>query len=153
ASSHGGRWSIDTDRAPVRRSRGPETDVGYAEPIGAPNVVTVQRPSEQVNLLSGTPGFVSGDSRRFSFGIMNSVLGGGMSSRLFQEIRERRGLAYTAYSFGASYSDAGLFGMYAGTAPEKAAEVIDLAELELRKIADQGITEEEHERALGQLAG
>ena len=153
SSSHEGRWSVDTDRAPVRRSRGPETDVGDAAPKGAPNVVTVQRPSEQVNLLIGTPGFVSGDSRRFSFGIMNSVLGGGMSSRLFQEIRERRGLAYTAYSFGASYSDAGLFGMYAGTAPEKAAEVIDLSTQELSRMAESGISEEEFERSLGQIAG
>lgn len=76
-----------------------------------------------------------------------------MSSRLFQEIREKRGLAYTAYSFGASYSDAGLFGMYAGSAPQKAAEVVELATAELQKIAADGITAQEHERALGQIAG
>jgi predicted Zn-dependent peptidase len=103
--------------------------------------------------MIGTEGLCSGDPRRFAFGIMNSVLGGGMSSRLFQEIREKRGLAYTAYSFGASYSDGGVFGMYAGTAPEKAAEVAELSRLELQKLADGGITEEEHERALGQIAG
>jgi predicted Zn-dependent peptidase len=76
-----------------------------------------------------------------------------MSSRLFQEIREKRGLAYTAYSFGASYSDGGVFGMYAGTAPEKAAQVVELAQSELERVAAEGITEEEHERALGQIAG
>ena len=84
---------------------------------------------------------------------MNAVLGGGMSSRLFQEIREKRGLAYSAYSFGASYSDGGVFGMYAGTAPSKAADVVELAGIELQKMADSGVTEEEHERVLGQVSG
>ena len=152
----GERWSIDEDRAPKRRDSASQ---GGAEPTGAvgtddpSRVQLTERESEQVHLMIGATGLQAGDPRRFAFGIMNSVLGGGMSSRLFQEIREKRGLAYTAYSFGASYSDRGVFGMYAGTAPEKATEVIDLAELELRKIAEQGITEEEHERALGQIAG
>ncbi|MBL3686550.1 insulinase family protein [Leucobacter zeae] len=152
------RWHTDRPGVAVRRPMGSVDDplLGPGGPAatGAEARVSItNRPSEQLNLLIGTEGFRGNDPRRFAFGIMNSVLGGGMSSRLFQEIREKRGLAYTAYSFGASYSDAGLFGMYAGSAPEKAAEVVDLSRLELQRIADGGITEEEHEMALGQIAG
>jgi len=159
----GERWSTTVDRAPRRRAAAPGT--GTAAGSGGataafavsgsadPALNVIERESEQINLMIGAPGFRAGDDRRFAFGLMNSVLGGGMSSRLFQEIREKRGLAYTAYSFGASYSDGGVFGMYAGTSPEKAAEVVELARAELAKVAEAGITEEEHERALGQVAG
>ncbi|WP_416549760.1 M16 family metallopeptidase [Leucobacter sp. BZR 635] len=149
-ASHEERWHTGTSRAPERRGR---ATAAAAVPEEAPKLVKVERPSEQINLLLGTRGFVAGDPRRFAFGMMNSVLGGGMSSRLFQEIREKRGLAYTTYSFGASYSDAGLFGIYAGSAPEKTAQVIELSKQELARIAADGITEEEFERSLGQIAG
>ena len=76
-----------------------------------------------------------------------------MSSRLFQEIREKRGLAYSVFSFASSYSDAGAFGLYAGTSPQKAPEVAQLLLDEFHKIADQGITQDELVRAQGQLAG
>lgn len=147
----GERWNTDKNRAPRRRGTGtsfPDVVEGHT-----PELHLTERESEQVNLMIGTTGLKAGDPRRFAFGIMNSVLGGGMSSRLFQEIREKRGLAYTAYSFGASYSDGGVFGMYAGTMPEKAAQVVELATAELQKMAEQGITEQERERALGQIAG
>lgn len=155
----GGRWNIDEDRAPKRRVLESDTRAGAEEPAVATAAdrpvshVGVERESEQVNLMIGTTGLVANDPRRFAFGMMNSVLGGGMSSRLFQEIREKRGLAYTAYSFGASYSDGGVFGIYAGTMPEKAAQVVDLAAAELQSVAADGITAEERERALGQIAG
>jgi predicted Zn-dependent peptidase len=84
---------------------------------------------------------------------MNSILGGGMSSRLFQEIRERRGLAYSVYSFSPSYSDAGVFGMYAGCSPAKAAQVAELMLDEFSKLATGGVTDEELRRAVGQLGG
>lgn len=157
--SHEERWNTDVARTPVRRAKFEPTvepvaaQTLAAAPAAAPSLVKVDRPSEQINLLIGTQGLVANDPRRFAFGIMNSVLGGGMSSRLFQEIREKRGLAYTAYSFGASYSDAGVFGMYAGSAPEKTASVIELSKQELDRMASDGITEEEFERSLGQIAG
>ncbi len=153
------RWSSGATRSPVRREQAVRSGLpafGDDQQQGTtaePRISVTERSSEQVNLLIGTYGLPAGDPRRFAFGVMNSVLGGGMSSRLFQEIREKRGLAYTAYSFGASYSDAGLFGMYAGTAPQKAAEAIELAQLELRKIASDGITEDEYELAIGQISG
>lgn len=152
----GGRWSIDEDRAPQRRAA--QVTAAGASPIESVEMQQqshhlVPRESEQINLMIGTRGLRAGDPRRFAFGIMNSVLGGGMSSRLFQEIREKRGLAYTAYAFGASYSDDGVFGMYAGVMPEKAAQVAELAHAELQGIASGGITEEERDRALGQISG
>ena len=141
------RWHTDTNAAPVRRKQ-------QHTPIERTSGLFVtERPSEQINLMIGSEGLQAGDPRRFAYGIMNSVLGGGMSSRLFQEIREKRGLAYTAYSFGAGYSDAGMFGIYAGCAPEKAKEVLELSRLELARVASEGITEAEHELALGQIAG
>ena len=76
-----------------------------------------------------------------------------MSSRLFQEIREKRGLAYSVYSFAPGYSDAGLFGIYAGCSPSKAGQVAELMLGELRKLADDGVTVEEIARAQGQLSG
>lgn len=159
----GERWRIDVSRAPKRRTSEANrqaSHVGHetasAKPAAStepPALHVTERESEQINLLIGGQGLQTGDPRRFAFGLMNSVLGSGMSSRLFQEIREKRGLAYTAYSFGASYSDGGAFGMYAGTMPENAAAVAELAEAELRRVADEGITEEERDRALGQIAG
>ena len=152
------RWHTDREAVPVRRAQGgaaagADTLDTAGTPTLEPRFQVTERPSEQLNLLIGTQGFTANDPRRFAFGIMNSVLGGGMSSRLFQEIREKRGLAYTAYSFGASYSDAGLFAMYAGSAPEKAADVIELSRLELQKLAETEISADELSRALGQIAG
>jgi predicted Zn-dependent peptidase len=136
------------DAAPATRRAMEPAPLGYR-----PSVVTVQRPVEQVNLFLGIPGLVATDERRTALAVLNSVLGGGMSSRLFQEIRERRGLAYSVYSFGAGFSDAGLFGVYAGCAPRKAPQVVELARAELARIADYGITGEELRRAVGQLSG
>lgn len=115
--------------------------------------MTVERPTEQTNLLIGVPGIVATDPRRTAMSVLNSVLGGGMSSRLFQEIRERRGLAYAVYSFSGSYSDAGVFGLYAGCAPAKTRQVADLMLDELHRLADDGITPDELRRAVGQLSG
>lgn len=144
------RWNIDAASPPTpRRKNTPATVPADSEP----STHLIEKPGEQVHLMIGGRGLQMGDERRFAYGIMNAVLGGGMSSRLFQEIREKRGLAYTSYAFGASYSDAGLFGMYAACAPENALEVAKLARGELEKIAEFGITEEEHERTLGQISG
>jgi predicted Zn-dependent peptidase len=85
--------------------------------------------------------------------VLNAVLGGGMSSRLFQEIREKRGLAYSVYSFASGYSDSGYFGLYAGCTPAKVDEVLSLLVSELRRLAADGVPEEELIRAHGQLSG
>jgi predicted Zn-dependent peptidase len=111
------------------------------------------RPSEQANIVLGVPGIAQLDERRFALGVLNSVLGGGMSSRLFQEVRERRGLAYSVYSFSSNYADSGLFGVYAGCLPDKVDDVLALSRDELHKVVDHGISADELARGQGQLRG
>jgi predicted Zn-dependent peptidase len=101
----------------------------------------------------GVPGLTRTDDRRFTLGVLNAALGGGMSSRLFQEIREKRGLAYSVYSYNHQYADTGLFGVYAGCLPKKVDEVLAICRDELEKVASHGITAEELERGKGQMRG
>ncbi|MCA2215234.1 M16 family metallopeptidase [Jidongwangia harbinensis] len=115
--------------------------------------VVRSRDTEQAHIVLGATGIGRLDDRRFALGVLNNVLGGGMSSRLFQEIREKRGLAYSVYSYGSQYADAGLFGVYAGCAPGKVDEVLDLARAELGKIAKSGVTAEEVARGKGMVKG
>jgi len=121
------------------------------EPTVSVNVIN--RPIAQANIILGSLGLVAGDDRRYAMAILNTVLGGGMSSRLFQEIREKRGLAYSVYSFNQGYSDAAAFGLYAGCSPQKATEVIKLMIEELGKVATDGITEAELALAKGNISG
>jgi predicted Zn-dependent peptidase len=117
---------------------------------GTPHVRS--RPTEQAHVVLGGAGVSHGDGRRHPLRVLNVLLGGGMSSRLFQEIRERRGLAYSIYSFATSYTDVGVYGAYAGTTPAKVDEVLGLVRAELDGIADT-VTDEEVERAKGTLRG
>jgi len=119
----------------------------------APGIVVSERPTEQANLVLGTVGMSRHDPRRFALGVLTTALGGGMSSRLFQEIREKRGLAYSVYAFGSHFADAGLFGVYAGCGPRRADQVLEIARDEVRAIAERGITAEELDRARGQSHG
>jgi predicted Zn-dependent peptidase len=89
---------------------------------------------EQVHLCIGTPGLSLTDPKRFAFSLLNTLLGGNMSSRLFQEIRERRGLAYSVYSFISAYADAGMFGAYAACNAKKIKEVVALILEEMHRI-------------------
>jgi predicted Zn-dependent peptidase len=116
-------------------------------------VRSLDRPTEQANLILGTVGITRTDERRFALGVLNAALGGGMSSRLFQEIREKRGLAYSVYSYNAQYADTGIFGVYVGCLPAKVDEVLEICRDEVAKVAEHGITEEELERGKGQLRG
>ena len=113
----------------------------------------IHRPISQVNIMVGSEGLYVDDPRRYAMGVLNTVLGGGMSSRLFQEIREKRGLAYSVYSFNQGYSDAATFGLYAGCSPAKAKEVTELMIAELDKVAQNGITSEELALARGNISG
>lgn len=141
-------WQLDAGAAPVER-RGTERAVI----TGTSGLHVVKRPVEQANIIMGCPTIVATDDRRFVMSVLNAVLGGGMSSRLFQEIREKRGLVYSTYSFTAAYADAGYFGMYAGCTPSKVRQVLELLGVELDKLAKEGITEEELRKAVGQLSG
>lgn len=112
-----------------------------------------RRKTEQAHICLGTNGLARMDPDRFAFLIVNTALGGGMSSRLFQEVRERRGLAYSVYSYQSQYTEAGIFTAYAGTTPARAEEVIALLRRELSDIGAGGLTEEEFERAKGHVKG
>jgi len=111
------------------------------------------RDTEQANLLFGCPAPARLDQRRFALGVLNNALGGGMSSRLFQEIREKRGLAYSVYSYTSQYADAGVFGVYAGCAPARADEVLSLIRAELDAVAGGGLSDEVINRGKGMLKG
>ncbi len=119
----------------------------------ARRVSVVGDDTEQANLVLGGQGLSRHDPRRFALGVLSSALGGGMSSRLFQRIREERGLAYSVYSFAHGYRDDGQFGVYAGCQPGKADEVLGLVREELADAAAGGITVAEIERGKGQMRG
>jgi predicted Zn-dependent peptidase len=118
-----------------------------------PGVRLIPRQTEQANLILGTIGVSRTDDRRFALGVLNSALGGGMSSRLFQEVREKRGLAYSVYSYTSQYADTGAFGVYAGCQPGKIDEVLTICREEVAKVAEHGLTDEELSRGKGQLRG
>lgn len=116
-------------------------------------VVVVNRPTEQAHVAYAWRGLYYDDPDRYSLYVANHVLGGGMSSRLFQEVREERGLAYSVYSSMSSYHDCGSATIYAGTAPKHLGEVVEVIDDVLDDLLANGITEEEHRVALGYLEG
>ena len=111
------------------------------------------RDTEQTHLIIGGEGLQRGDDRRFAFGLLNHVMGGGMSSRLFREIREQRGLAYAVYSFKFPYADSGGYGVYVGTTPSQTEQVLHLIGDEFKKLIADGITSDELDRAKGHVQG
>ena len=111
------------------------------------------RAFEQDNVVLGANGMTRHDPRRYALGVLNAALGGGTSSRLFQEVRERRGLAYSVYSFASHHADAGLVGVSLGCLPGKLDDALATVRGELAKVAADGITDEELERGKGQLRG
>jgi predicted Zn-dependent peptidase len=113
----------------------------------------ISRPFEQVNVVLAAEGVTRDDERRFALGVLNTALGGGTSSRLFQEVREHRGLAYSVYSFASHYADSGLVGVAVGCLPGRLDEVLEVVRVELSRIAAHGITAEELARGKGQLVG
>lgn len=113
----------------------------------------VPRPTEQAHIVLGVPAYTRFDERRYSLGVLATALGGGMSSRLFQVIREQRGLAYSVYAFNSTFADTGVFGVYAGCLPGKANELLDLTREQLDEVARDGLTPAEFERGKGQAKG
>ena len=113
----------------------------------------VSRAFEQINLLRGYPSIARNDDRRYAMAVLHTILGGGMSSRLFQEVRERRGLAYTVNAFRSSYSDAGIFGVHAGCAPEKLDQTREVIDAVLHEVRTTGISGDEVASAKNQVKG
>ena len=116
-------------------------------------LAVLNRPTEQAHLMVGFRAFDRHDEDRYALSVLDHVLGGGMSSRLFQEIREERGLAYSVYSYRALYQGTGELAVYAGTAPARAKEVLGLIHAELDRMTDTGITARELAMAKSHLRG
>ncbi len=139
-----------------RRFAGPDGGVTPVRtpPTSAPQPLAVDpRPTEQVHVVIGMRSLHSHSEDRYALSVMNHVLGGGLSSRLFQKIREERGLAYSVYSYRSALVDTGALAVYAGTMPTRVSEVLDLIRAELDAMAASGITERELEVAKGHLVG
>lgn len=128
-------------------------DLPVGEPIGSIVRKAVGKDTEQMHVILGVPGLGQDDDDMYVLHILNNILGGGLSSRLFQEIREQRGLAYSVYSYHSTFLDTGLFAVYAGTSPSKTEEVIKCILCEMNTIKRDGITEEELKRTKAQIKG
>jgi len=117
------------------------------------SVGLINRKTEQAHIVLGMPGVNREDKRRFAMAVLSSALGGGMSSRLFQEIREKRGLAYSVYSYAQQFAGSGFLALYAGSTPSKAVEVIKIMRGVLEDVASNGLTSEELIKAQGSVTG
>jgi len=126
---------------------------GRVSQPGRRRLALTNQDTEQAHVMLGLPGLCRHDERRYALGVLNAALGGGMSSRLFQEVRERRGLAYSVYSSVASYADAGTVSVYAGCHPERLGTVVGLIRSVLTGVATGGLTDAELARGKGQLRG
>jgi predicted Zn-dependent peptidase len=132
---------------------GIKAERGSGPPDLLGGVSVLKRPTEQAHIVLGTEGLPRGHDDRHALAVLDTILGGGMSSRLFQEIREKRGLAYSVYSYRAMFADTGTFSIYAGTTPQNAETVIDLIRRETDSLLDKGITDDELQRAKGHVKG
>lgn len=152
--------SVDHQRLVAETERlfgglaGPEPPVRPTPPLSyAPRRLAVEKDTEQVHVCVGGPGLRRSDPRRFGLDLLDIILGGGMSSRLFQQLRENRGLVYSTYSYTASYTETGVFGVYAATRPGRVDQVLDIILRELGQLAGGRIEEAEVNRAREQAKG
>ena len=151
-----GGWTLEEGAAPTRRlrSEGPPDAAGQAAvDVASLTPHRLLRPAEQNHIYLGGRGLTALSEDRHALSVLMSVLGGGMSSRLFQNIREERGLAYSVYSFSAGYRDDGLFGLYGACRPSRTAQVVELLAEELERMGTSGIDALELARAKGQITG
>ncbi|HET6509242.1 MAG TPA: pitrilysin family protein, partial [Baekduia sp.] len=131
---------------------------GALEPLPVPTGALARRrflakETEQYHVALGAPGLARDDERRFALRVLDNVLGGTSSSRLFQEVREQRGLAYSVYSFTGSYAGTGQIGLYLGTRPDNVGTALEVVGTELDKLLADGITAEELDRARDHVKG
>jgi predicted Zn-dependent peptidase len=124
-----------------------------APPEADPRMRFFQKQTEQFHVTLGAPGIQRGDDRRFALRVLDTILGGSTSSRLFQEVREKRGLAYAVYSYSSQYIDSGQIGMYVGTRPDNVPAAMEVIGTELRKLRDDGVAADELERAKENVKG
>src|SRR5690606_37446307 len=127
--------------------------IGDTAPATRPGTALVSRDTEQAHLILGREGVNRTDPRWYALRVLSAVLGGGMSSRLSQEVREKRGLAYAVHGYTYTYSDTGLFQVYVGCLPDKIGEVLDVCRTALAGAASHGVAADELARAKGQIRG
>ncbi|MBV9149640.1 MAG: insulinase family protein, partial [Candidatus Eremiobacteraeota bacterium] len=123
------------------------------DPPTTPSTLFRSKDSEQAYLVLGTRGLSVRDERRYALSVLDTILGGGMSSRLFQEIREKRGLVYTVYSFQAAYRGAGLFAVYAGTSPDNVRQCVSVMRDQFAKLRDTKVNDDELRLAKEHIKG
>jgi predicted Zn-dependent peptidase len=140
--------SAETPPSPAESNLIARTKLAAAQPVSI-----IQRRTEQANLVFGVRGLPRRDGREWAMTVLTSALGGGMSSRLFQEIREKRGLAYSVYAFDAGYTDAGMFGISVGCQPRRTRQVLDILTSQLEDVAAHGLTADELDLGKGQVRG
>jgi predicted Zn-dependent peptidase len=145
------RSLLETSFGSYHRAGGPH--LHRWPPEVSPGFLLRRKPLEQAHLCLSLNGIPLGHKDRYAAHALNSVLGGSVSSRLFQEIREKRGLAYSIYSYLSCFSDSGTISVYAATRPREAPRVIDLARRELRRLRTRGTDRRELERAKNQMKG
>jgi predicted Zn-dependent peptidase len=132
---------------------GPSVDHSFMSPTVASRVSVETRDTEQAHLVFGSESFARDDERRYALSLADHILGGGMSSRLFHEIRETRGLAYAVHSFRMPFADAGAAAVYVGTTPDQSGEVLGIIRSEIDRFVSEGPAEDELERAKGHIKG
>jgi predicted Zn-dependent peptidase len=128
-------------------------DDGASTPSGAPAIRFHAKETEQYHLALGGQGLARGDDRRFAMRLLDTILGGSTSSRLFQEVREKRGLAYSVYSYTSQFADAGTVALYVGTRPDNVQEAMKVIGTELGRLQSDGVTPEELDRARENVKG
>jgi predicted Zn-dependent peptidase len=137
----------------VSRATAPKVRDGGDVPKASGETLVHRRKTEQAHICIGTNGYSRRDPDRFAFGVVNTALGGGMSSRLFQEVREKRALAYAVGSYHSSFAETGLFCAYAGTTPSRAKETLTVIRGQMEDVAEKGLLPDELERAKGHMKG
>jgi predicted Zn-dependent peptidase len=137
----------DRTGEPLRLTRRP------LQRVPAPRTRFLRKDTEQYHVVLSGPGVSRADERRYAASLVDAIVGGSASSRLFQEIREKRGMAYSVYSYGAQFAETGQVGIYIGTRADNLAECLDVTAAELRHVGDGGIREGELERAKENLRG
>jgi len=146
-------WLVDQIGQAFAGLEGTTPRVNLAQAEAKPSLSLIERELEQVQMVLGVPGLSNVDDRRYAAYVMNTALGGGMSSRLFQEVREKRGKAYTISSFLASFHHTGYLAVNAGLGAESVVEVIEVVRDELQKLARSGLEAGELARAKSQIKG
>jgi predicted Zn-dependent peptidase len=144
---------VELVRKHLTLPEGPGTQRAHTVPPIESRLEVLPKETEQAHICLGVSALKATDDERFVLSVLDSTVGGGMSSRLFQEIREKKGLAYAVFSYHSLYQDTGAYTIYAGTRPGNMEQVVRLVQTEIEKVKQDGITAEELDRAKESMKG